>query len=268
MHDFDEIKIMEKFNTIKEQYIDTYTPDPDIERGDTKYLKYNEVLDYAFDRFISPHIEKGKILYKKERKSIPKNSDPREYYELVYDKEGNLHHSEFEMGRAGFLANTLLGATNSKIIEFCISKNLWVECMMDCLPSGKVKFSWMYFEWAEYDDAGRLISVESFKNDISFSGGVIVNAEYYDHEGGVLSHITRYKDYYSDIPNMIRNSVAINMPDRIYNPDVINYSFEKSDDDIVCTRQHYFRVSQTITHEITIPDKEVQKMETYGIKLR
>ncbi len=268
MHDFDETKIMEKFNSIKEQYVDTYTPDPDIERGDTKYLRYSEFLDYPFDRFISPHIEKGKILYKKERKSIPKNSDPREYYQLVYDTEGKLHHSELELGGAGFLASTFLGATKSKNVAFCISKNLWVECMMDYLPGGKQSFSWIYFEWAEYNDSGKLVSVESFKNDISFSGGVIVNAEYYDYDGDVLSHITRYKDYYSDIPSMIRSSVMINMPDRVYNPDVINYSFEKSGNDIVCTRQHYFRVSQTITHTITISDAEVQKMESYGIKLR
>ncbi len=111
------------------------------------------------------------------------------------------------------------------------------------------------------------MSVESFKNDLSITEGVIVNAEYYEYEDGILSHITQYKDYYSHLPAMMRDFVIGAMPDRVFNPDVINYSFERSGGDIICTRSQYYRVSQTITHELRIPEKEVLKMKEQGIAL-
>lgn len=266
MREFNEEQIMQKFEKIKRVCVDTFVPDMTVGRENSKFIKDIYELDNPFSKMITPHICSGKSLFKKVRNSIPKNGNKQEYIELFYDDEGRLVRGELDMGRAGFLSETLLGADSSKFVTFYLSDDLWIDVTANSV-AGDYKYSWTSFEQSERDSEGRLVSVESFKNDPSITEGVIVNAEYYEYEDGILSHITQYKDYYSHLPAMMRDFVMSSMPDRVFNPDVINYSFEISGSDIICTRSQYFRVSQTITHEIRIPEKEVLKMKEYGIDL-
>ena len=266
MREFNEELIMKKFKRIKKEYVDSFVPDMTAGRGNTKFIKDIYELDNPFSKMITPHICREKSLFKKERNSIPKNGNKLEYIELFYDDEGRLIRGELEAGRAGFLSETLLGADSSKYVTFYLPDDLWIDVTANSV-AGDYKYSWTSFEKSERDSDGRLVSVESFKNDLSITEGVIINAEYYEYEDGVLSHITQYKDYYSHLPTMTRDFIMSYMPDRVFNPDVINYSFERSGGDIICTRSQYYRVSRTITHELRIPEKEVLKMKEHGIDL-
>lgn len=264
---FYEDKIREKFERIKKEYVEPYEADIDIERGATLYSKDNIELDNNFSMFITPHIDKGKILYKQPRKSIPKNGNPEEYHELVFDKEGKLHHMILDLGTAGFISETFFNAKNAKYVSFFVSDNLRIDCMLRIDDKGKIFKNWNEFEWSEYDEEGRLISVELFKDDSFFSGGFKVDAEYYEYTDGVLSCIDQYKDFSSDLPAKISQFAFSMMPDRIYNPNFIEYTFEKDCNDINCTKNYFFRKSQTITHNITIKEDELIKMKEYGIYL-
>ena len=248
MREFNEELIMKKFKKIRRECIDALVPDMTVGRGNSKFIKDIYELDNPFSKMITPHICREKSLFKKERNSIPKNGNKLEYIELFYDDEGRLIRGELEAGRAGFLSETLLGADSSKFVTFYVSDDLWIDVTANSV-AGDYKYSWTNFEKSERDSDGRLVSVESFKNDLSITEGVIINAEYYEFEDGVLSHITQYKDYYSHLPAMMRDFVIGAMPDRVFNPDVINYSFERSGGDIICTRSQYYRVSQTWGHK-------------------
>ena len=57
------------------------------------------------------------------------------------------------------------------------------------------------------------------------------------------------------------------MPDRIYNPDRIEYSFSRNDDGLSYIRNHYYRKSQTITHEEQISEKTLQHLAENGLRL-
>ena len=263
MREFDEKQIMEKYERLKKEYVNPFVPDLSRD-AETRFIKDNEFLENSFSRAFTPHICKGKLLFNKDRKAIPKNADSRNYLKLIYDGEGRLLRSEYDMGGVG---STWSSSSDRKNITFCVSDNLWIDCMAEADSEGKNTYNWVMFEWSEYDDDGRLVSVERFKGDPAFLVDVVVNAEYYEYTDGVLSHITEYKDFHSDLPKMSRDLVMMNMPDRVFNPDVINYSFERSGSDIICTRVHYFRVSQSFTDKITIPDKELIKMKEHGIRL-
>lgn len=263
MTGFDEKQIMEKYERLKTECVNPFVPDLSRD-AETRFIKDNEFLENTFSRAITPHVCKGKLLFNKDRKAIPKNADSRNYLKLIYDGEGRLLRSEYDMGGIG---STWSCSSDRKNITFCVSDNLWIDCMAEAGSDGKYRYNWVMFEHSEYDNEGRLVSVERFKGDPVLLVDVVVNAEYYEYEDGRLSHITEYKDFHSDLPKMSRDLVMMNMPDRVFNPDVINYSFERSGSDVICTRVHYYRVSQSFTDKITIPEKEVIRMKEHGIRL-
>lgn len=265
--EFDKDAILKKFSDIKEKYVDTYEPDINIERGRTAYLKDVYDLDNNKSKFITPHIHRGKMLFKKEHKSLPKNAIKEEYYEVVYDKDGNLHHLEVNVGQPSFLADHFEGANGGKAADFIVSPNLRIDYSINLKDGVPCSHFWTDFEWTEYDEEGRIISVEKFTNDHLSDGDFVLNAEYYTYENGILTRIDRFEDFHSRLPENTQRILQINMPDRLYNPTHFEYTFSKEGTDLVWTRTCFFRKSQTLTVSGKISEAELKKLKDIGIHL-
>lgn len=66
---------------------------------------------------------------------------------------------------------------------------------------------------------------------------------------------------------MILNGMNMMMPDRIFNPDQLEYTFQPAADGLDYTCNHYYRKSQTITHKDHVTGETLSHLAENGIRL-
>ena len=268
MREFDKEAIMEKYRRITMEYVDTYEPDIMIERGDTRYAKASDILTNNYDRRILPHLESRKLLAQKEHAKLWKSAKEGTYITVVYDTAGNRHHAEFEFNSTNFLSEELIGSKRDTLVNFFVSENLQIEYLVFHKPDGTCVYRWLCTEWSEYDEAGNLVSVETFScSNGPFSVGIKVDAEYYDYRDGVLCHAERFKEYNTEFSDITGGLLSMLVPDRIYNPEQIEYDIVRNGEEVLVTRTSHYTPTKDYTVTVRIPAKEVLKMKEYGINI-
>lgn len=255
--EFPREELLEKYIRIYEQYVAPYEPDFEVAGGTTRYVRFNDAwygLD-PFDKLLITRLTNRKNTFPKAPMAkLKSNADPANYVMLRYDKEGNLKMAYYEKD----------GDINFAFVY--VSKQLTIGYSLEAAAGG-VTHSLYDFEWCEYDDAGRLISVEKFRGSGSAKDDVIINSEYYEYEGDNLSHAWQFKDF-EKYPPYTTNSLVMNlMPDRLFNPDRFEYTFQRVDDGFDFTCSHYYRKSQTITHKDHIAQATLSHLAENGIRL-
>nr|MCR5283399.1 hypothetical protein [Lachnospiraceae bacterium] len=200
-------------------------------------------------------VHKKATFPKKPSAKLAKNADPANYVTLKYDGEGTLKV-------AG------LGAAGGNEVAFVyVSKQLTIGYFIDSDRDGVASHSLYNFEWYEYDDAGRLISAEEFRGSGSPTDDVIINSEYYEYDNNTLSRAWQFRDFQKYPMQMTVNLVSQMMPDRIFNPDQYEYIFQRVEDGLDYTCHHYYRKSQTITHDGHVAEETLSHLAENGISL-
>ena len=246
--DFPKEEIMEKYVNIYEKYIADYIPDFEVKDGMTRYVRFNDAwreLDPYEKLLICRLLNRKNTFPKKPLQKLPKNSDPQNYVKLKYDSDGNLKVARIGEG----------GAYDMGFVY--VSKQLTIGYFLDHAPGGEIIPSLYNFEWYEYDDADRLISAEIFRGCGSPKDDVIINSEYYEYDG----------DYQKYLNQMTLNMVRQMMPDRIFNPNQIEYIFERVSDGLDYTSNYYYRKSQTITDKGHISEDTLSHLAENGLRL-
>ena len=256
--DFPKEELLEKYVNIYEKYIADYIPDFEVKDGTTRYVRFNDAwreLDPYEKLLICRLLNRKNTFPKKPLQKLPKNSDPQNYVKLKYDSDGNLKAARIGEGKAhdmGFVY---------------VSKQLTIGYFLDHTPGGEMIWRLYNFEWYEYDDADRLISAEIFRGCGSPKDDVIINSEYYEYEGDVLSHAWCFQDFQKYPNQMTFDMVRQMMPDRIFNPNQIEYTFERVPDGLEYTSNYYFRRSQTLTDKGHISEDTITHLAENGIRL-
>ena len=179
-------ELLEKYIRLRDQYIDPYMPDFEVSGGEDRYVKFNDAVQglNPYNRFVTPRLLNKKATFPTlTRTKLTKNADPRNYVRLRYDSNGVLrvaHLAEYNGEEAAYVY---------------VSERLSIGYMRSTVPgAGTARL--FEFEWCEYDDDGRLRSVEHFqKNNGMFSSGIIINCEYYEYDGNTISRAWRFEDF-------------------------------------------------------------------------
>ncbi len=256
--EFSSDKILEKYIRLREQVVDPYVPDFDTADDEIRYIRFNDHWRglNPYSKFLLPRLTDNKNTYPKvPSKKIAKNANPDNYVTLNYDRDGRLR-----MARLGRYQDSVHAVVY-------VSEQLSIEYTLYDDPDHEPPYSMTDFEWYEYDDLGRIVSAQSFRCAGSPSDDVVINCEYYEYDGDMLSHAWEFKDFNRYPMQMTVSFVLRAMPDRIYNPDRIEYSFSRTDDGLSYIRNHYYRKSQTITHEEQISEKTLQHLAENGFRL-
>ena len=256
--EFPREELLEKYVRIYEQYIAPYEPDFEVAGGTTKYIRFNDAwlgLN-PFDKCLISRLTNPKNTFPKTPSAKLKgNANPDNYVMLRYDKEGNLKMAYFE--RDGVMDMAFV----------YVSKQLTIGYSLEAAPGGGLTHSLYNFEWYEYDDAGRLISEETFRGCGSPKDDVIINSEYYEYDGDVLCRAWQFKDFEKYPMHSTASFVMSVMPDRLFNPDKFLYTFQRVADGLDYTCNHYYRKSQTLTHEDHVAEKTLSHLAENGIRL-
>ena len=256
--DFPREELLDKYVRIYEQWIAPYEPDFEVAGGMTRYVKFNDAwrgLD-PYDKLLISRLTHGKNTFpKKPAAKLTKNADPANYVTLKYDSEGNLKVAHQGDQRSNELAFVY------------VSRQLTIGYWIDSTKDGAASYSLYNFEWYEFDDAGRIISAEEFRGSGSPTDDVIINCEYYEYDGDVLSHAWQFKEFQKYPMQMTVNLVRQMMPDRIFNPDQFEYIFQRAADGLDYTCHHYYRKSQTITRQGHVAKETLSHLAENGICL-
>ena len=137
----------------------------------------------------------------------------------------------------------------------------------DTTQNGDVTYELHDFEWYEYDDAGRLISEERFRGSGSPNDDVVIDSEYYEYDGDILSHAWQFTEFEKYPMELTRNLVMSWFPDRIICPQKFEFIFERVADGLDYTRNHYFRKSQTMTYKDHVSEETLTHLAENGIRL-
>ena len=256
--DFPREELLKKYVKIYEQWIAPYEPDFEVAGGVTRYVRFNDAWRglNPYNKLLIPRLMNRKDTFpKKPAAKLAKNANPANYVTLKYDSEGKLKVAH--EGDSG--SNELAFVYVSKQLTI----GYWIESAMD----GAISYSLYNFEWYEYDDAGRLISAEEFRGSGSPTDDVIINCEYYEYEGDVISRAWQFKEFQKYPMQMTVNLVRQMMPDRIFNPDQFEYTFERVADGLDYTCNHFYRKSQTLTHKDHIAEETLSHLAENGIQI-
>ncbi len=256
--EFQREELLAKYVRLREEVVDPYVPDLDLANNTIRYVRFNDhwrALN-PYSRFLIPRLMDPKDTFpKKPSNKLSKNANPANYVELHYDDEGNLKLSRIAEIEDSFLAIVY------------VSKQLSIEYMVTRRSDGQSSFELYDFEWCEYDEAGRLMSVEEFHTRGTPSDDVKINCEYYEYEKGVLSHAWCFENF-NRFPMDYTVSMVLKMiPDRIFNPDQIEYSFSRGTEGMDYIRNRFYRKSQTITHEGHISEETLLHLAENGFYL-
>lgn len=251
--DFPREELLEKYIYLYEQYVAPYEPDFEAAGGTTRYIKFND--DWyglnPYNKFLITRLENRKNIFpKKTLDKISPKANPDNYVTLKYDSDGNL--------KMAFVAT---------MVFVYVSKQLTIGYFIDPASDGPVKYDHYNFEWNEYDDEGRLVSTEEFRGYGTPNDDVIINCEYYEYDGNVLSHAWCFKDFQRFPIEATINMVRQLMPDRIFNPDKYEYSFKRVEDGLDYTCNRYYRLSQTLTDEGHVSEEKLSNLAENGIHL-
>ncbi len=256
--DFPKEELLEKYVSIYEEHIADYVPDFEVKNGATRYVRFNDAWRELnpFEKLLITRLLNRKNTFpKKPSTKLPKNANPDNYVILKYDSDGNLKVARIGEGGAHDMAFVY------------VSNQLTIGYFLDYSQSGEIIPSLYNFEWYEYDDADRLISAEIFRGCGSPKDDVIINCEYYEYDGDVLSHARCFQEFQKYPNQMTMNMVKQIMPDRIFNPNQIEYSFGRVSDGLDYTSNFYYRKSQTITDKGHISEDTLTHLAENGIRL-
>ena len=256
--EFPREELLKKYVSIYEKWIATYEPDFEVAGGTIRYVKFNDAwrgLD-PFDKFLIPKLTNRKDTFPKAPKAkLAKNADPANYVTLKYDSDGTLKVAY--QGEPG----------SNELAFVYVSEQLTIGYWIESGQDGAVSYSLYNFVWHEFDDEGRLISVEEFHGSGSPTDDVKINCEYYEYEDGILSHVWQFKDFRKYPMQVTVNLIRQMMPDRIYNPDQFEYTFQRTEDGLDYTCNHYYRKSQTLTHSDHVVQEKLSHLAENGIRL-
>ncbi len=255
--EFNKEELLRKYKEICNTHTEIFKPD--FTNGEyTVY--YARIPDPCLSSDLSSHrilqhINVAKALFPRLYKKLPKGAIAESYATMHFDKDGKLHHLEQSINSC------------RKYVTICISDQLQADYVVNIYSGGEsdVSIELLDMEWAEYDSDGNPVSVESFRGDGTLNYGVTINCEYYQYENGKLVHADQFKDYCTGVrleESMVRQFV----PDRIMNPEIFAYDFERTDDGVLCMKTNYYSKSKTFTQSINMPEKEIKKMEEHGIR--
>lgn len=256
--DFPREELLDKYVRIYDKWIAKYEPDFDVDAGTVRYVRFNDAWRglNPYNKLLIPRLMNRKDTFpKKPSAKLAKNADPANYVTLKFDSEGNLKVA-------------YLGSPGSNEMAFVyVSDRLTIGYLIDRDRDGAASHRLYDFEWYEYDDAGRLISAEEFRGSGRPKDDVIINCEYYEYDGGILSSAWQFRDYQRFPMEMTASLVSQMMPDRIYNPDRFEYKFKRVEDGLNYTCNHYYRKSQTLTHEGHVAEETLSHLAANGIVL-
>ena len=256
--EFPRDELLEKYVRLRKEVIDPYVPDLDTANDTLRYVRFNDAWRglNPYSKFLLPRLTDRKNTFPKvPSKKLAKNANPDNYVTLHYDSDGNLKSARLPKVR------------EAEIVIVYPSDRMSLEYNVEELPGGELSYQLYTIEWYEYDDRGRLVSVEEFQTRGTPSDDVKINCEYYEYEGDLLSHAWCFKDFDKFPMQLTINFVLSHMPDRIYNPDEIEYEFTRVSDGMDYVRNHYFRTSQTITHEGHISEETLKHLADNGFCL-
>ena len=256
--DFPREELLKKYVRIYEQWIASYEPDFEVEGGMTRYVKFNDAWSglNPYNKLLISRLTHRKDTFpKKPSAKLAPNANPANYVTLKYDGEGAL-----KVARQGDQAT-------SELAFVYVSRQLTIGYWIHSDQDGTVSHSLYNFEWYEYDDAGRLISAEEFRGSGSPADDVIINCEYYEYDGAVLSRAWQFKEFQKYLMQLTGNLVRQMMPDRIFNPDQFEYVFTRVENGLDYICNHYYRKSQTITHKDHVAEETLSHLAENGIRL-
>ena len=251
--DFPREELLVKYIRIYEHFVAPYEPDFESADGTTRYVRFNDAWRglNPYNKFLIPRLENRKNTFpKRPSDKISSKANPDNYVTLKYDSDGNL--------KMAYVAN---------IVFVYVSKQLTIGYSIDSDLDGTAKYDHFNFEWYEYDDEGRLLSTEEFRGYGTPKDDVIINCEYYEYDGDILTHAWCFKEFQRYPFEMTVNMVRQLMPDRIFNPDKFEYSFRRVADGLDYTCKHYYRVSQTLTDEGHVSEEMLSNLAENGIRL-
>lgn len=255
---FPQEELLAKYVRIREQLVDSYQPDFKVADGTTRYVRFNDHWrgTNPYSRFLIPRLMDRKNTFPKTPSAkLAKNANPENYVTLQYDS-------------SGALKTAWLGKYNDlEQVYVYASKQLTIGYLVRELPGCTPSYRMTDFEWCEYDDLGRLIGVEEYRSSELPTDDVIINCEYYEYDGDVLSRAWCFKDFQKYPMQMTLGLVQQLMPDRIMNPEQIECSFRREADGLDYTYKHHFRKSQTITHEGHVSGEMLSHLADQGIQL-
>ena len=256
--DFPREEMLEKYARLREQLVEPYKPDFDTSDDEVRYVRFNDAWRglNPYSKFLLPRLMNRKNTFPKiPSKKLAKNADPDNYVTLYYDGDGKLKKAW--LGRDGI----------NELVTVYVSEQLSISYWLSRDKDSITSYDLFEFEWCEYDDLGRLVSVEEFQCGDTISDDVKINCEYYEYAGDVLSHAWCFQDFQKFPMQMTMNMVFQFMPDRILNPEQIEYSFCQEADGLDYTRNHFFRKSQTITDKGHISEETLSHLEKNGFRL-
>lgn len=256
--EFPREELLEKYVRIYEERIAPYKPDFEVAGGTTRYARFNDAWRglNPFEKLLITRLANRKNTFPKAPSAkLKKNADPANYVTLKYDGDGNLKAALYGEDGAYDLAYVY------------VSKQLTICYRLEAGPEGTVTPSLSDFDWYEYDDAGRLISAELFRGNGSAKDDVIINAEYYEYDDDVLVRAWQFTEFEKYPMQMTSYLVANMMPDRIFNPNRFEYTFQRVADGLDYVCRHYFRKSQTITHTGHVSEETLAHLAENGIRL-
>ena len=256
--DFPREELLIKYVRIYEQWIAPYEPDFEVAGGVTRYVRFNDAWSglNPYNKLLIPRLTNRKNTFpKKPATKLAKNANPANYVTLKYDSEGHL-----KVARLG-------DQTSNELAFVYVSKQLTIGYWIDSDQNDAISHSLYNFEWYEYDDAGRLTSAEEFQGSGSPTDDVKMNCEYYEYDGDILSRAWQFKDFQKYPMQVTANLIRQMMPDRIYNPDQFEYTFQCVADGLDYACNHYYRKSQTLTHKDHVTGETLSHLTENGIRL-
>lgn len=252
--EFRKDELLRKYAQLRSSCIDSYEPDFSRDGYTVRYAKIPDPSlssDLCSHRILQ-HFDAKKALFPRLYNKLPKGAEPSAYVEMFFDEEGKLHHLVHQ------ISETVCYAT------IPVSKQLLADYRIEQFAGRKPFITFLFMEWTEYDPDGHPVSVESFQRNGSLADGVIISCEYYQYENGKLIHADYFKGF--DSNGKIEEQLVRRMvPDRIMNPEIFAYDFQRTEDGILCTKTNYWSASRTYTGSFLMPEKELKKMEEHGI---
>ena len=252
--EFNKDELLKKYADLRSRYIDPAEPDLSEEQYTVRYAKIPDPClssDLCSHRILQ-HFDAKKALFPRLYKSLPKGACEEAYAAAYFDQDGNLHHYTHRIDEA------------RRYITIPVSAQLQADYRVEEFPGRKPFVTFLFMEWTEYDADGRPVSVESFQRNGSLADGVIISCEYYQYENGRMTHADLFKEFDSN-GRPEAGLVLRFAPDRITNPEVFAYDFERTEGGVLCTKTNYWSKSKTYTGSFLMPEKELQKMAEHGI---
>ncbi len=256
--DFQSEAMLDKYVRLREQAIDPYVPDFGTADDEIRYVRFNDHWRglNPYSKFLLSRLTDSKNTFPKvPSKKISKNANPDNYVTLNYDSNGKLKVAR--LGRYEDSVHAVVYVSQQLSIEYTLYEH----------SESEPTYNMTDFEWYEYDDLGRIVSAEAFRCAGSPSDDVVINCEYYEYAGDMLSHAWEFRDFNRYPMQMTVDFVRRAMPDRIFNPNRIEYSFSRAADGLNYTRDHFYRKSQTITDEGHISGETLSHLAENGFRL-